>query len=416
MEKREQKNLTDIMEFHLVGFVGLGNLQVPLFCFFLVIYIATMAGNILIILLVVTDPHLQTPMYFFLSNLSCLEACYSSDILPMMLTNVLYGGRRTISVTGCIMQHYLFGLFVSSECCLLAAMSYDRYVAICKPLHYTILMNNQVCLQLIAGSWINGLLVMGVVLYFMCQLKFCGPSEINHFFCELNPIIKLACSDTRLIELVTILISVVCILPPFFLTLLSYSYIIFNIMRMSSVSGRKKSFSTCSSHLMVVSIFYSTLMIVYVLPKSDGLQSINKVLSLFYTILTPLFNPLIYSLRNREVKEAHRRAIAKLVSWRTIKRLIPSIRRQELSDQKLILRDYQGNRIPVVDTGHFQVSFRNHTTILPLTIIDKDRPSLLGLQWFALLEIEMAGINHTENGNWETTLIQDFQEVFSEHL
>uniref|UniRef100_A0A670ZNX2 Olfactory receptor n=1 Tax=Pseudonaja textilis TaxID=8673 RepID=A0A670ZNX2_PSETE len=316
MEKREQKNLTDIMEFHLVGFVGLGNLQVPLFCFFLVIYIATMAGNILIILLVVTDPHLQTPMYFFLSNLSCLEACYSSDILPMMLTNVLYGGRRTISVTGCIMQHYLFGLFVSSECCLLAAMSYDRYVAICKPLHYTILMNNQVCLQLIAGSWINGLLVMGVVLYFMCQLKFCGPSEINHFFCELNPIIKLACSDTRLIELVTILISVVCILPPFFLTLLSYSYIIFNIMRMSSVSGRKKSFSTCSSHLMVVSIFYSTLMIVYVLPKSDGLQSINKVLSLFYTILTPLFNPLIYSLRNREVKEAHRRAIAK---WYKIK-------------------------------------------------------------------------------------------------
>ncbi|XP_039213759.1 olfactory receptor 10C1-like [Crotalus tigris] len=312
MEKREQRNLTDIMEFHLVGFVGLCSLQVPLFCLFLLIYVATMTGNILIILLIVADPHLHTPMYYFLSNLSCLEICYSSNILPMMLINVLYGGRRTISVTGCIMQHYLFGLFGSSECCLLAAMSYDRYVAICKPLHYTILMNSRVCIQLIAGSWINGLLVMGIVLYLMCQLKFCGPSEINHFFCELNPILKLACSDTRLIELVTILISVVCILPPFFLTLLSYSYIISTIMRMSSVSGRKKAFTTCSSHLMVVSIFYSTLMIVYILPKTDGLRNINKVLSLFYTILTPLFNPLIYSLRNREVKEALKKVVAKL--------------------------------------------------------------------------------------------------------
>ncbi|XP_032091859.1 olfactory receptor 10C1-like [Thamnophis elegans] len=311
MEKMEQKNLTDIMEFHLVGFVGLGDLQVPLFCLFLLIYIATMAGNILIIFLVATDPHLHTPMYLFLSNLSCLEICYSSNILPMMLSNVLYGGQKTIPVTGCIMQHYLFGLFGSSECCLLGAMSYDRYVAICKPLHYTILMNNRVCLQLISGSWINSLLVMGIVLYLMFQLKFCGPNEINHFFCELNPILKLACSDTRLIELVTILISVVCILPPFFLTLLSYSYIIFNIMRMSSVSGRKKAFSTSSSHLMMVSIFYSTLMIVYILPKTDSLRNINKVLSLFYTILTPLFNPLIYSLRNREVKEAYRRGIAK---------------------------------------------------------------------------------------------------------
>ncbi|XP_070584409.1 olfactory receptor 10C1-like [Erythrolamprus reginae] len=318
MEKREQKNSTDITEFHLVGFVGFGDLQILLFCLLLLTYIATMAGNIIIILLVVIDPRLHTPMYLFLSNLSCLEICYSSNILPMMLTNVLYGGRRTISVTGCIMQHYLFGLFGSSECFLLAAMSYDRYVAICKPLYYTILMNNRVCLQLIAGSWINSLLVMGIVLYLMCQLKFCGPSEINHFFCELNPILKLACSDTRLIELVTILISVVCILPPFFLTLLSYSYIIFNIMRMSSVNSRKKAFSTCSSHLMVVSIFYSTLMIVYILPKTDGLQNINKTLSLFYTILTPLFNPLIYSLRNREMKEAHSRTVAKLYKIKVI--------------------------------------------------------------------------------------------------
>ncbi|XP_015746729.1 olfactory receptor 1009-like, partial [Python bivittatus] len=315
MAEREQENQTEVTEFHLTGFVGLGDLQVPLFCLFLLIYLVTMAGNILIILLVVIDPHLHTPMYFFLGNLSYLETCYSSNILPMMLANLLYGGWRTISVTGCLMQHYFFGLLAASECCLLAAMSYDRYVAICKPLHYTILMNNRVCLQLIAGSWINGLFIMSIVLYLMCQLKFCGPSEINHLFCELNPILKLACSDTYLIELITILISVACILPPFFLTLASYIYIISNIMRMASVNGRKRAFSTCSSHLMVVSIFYGTIMVVYVLPKTDGLREINKVLSLFYTILTPLFNPLIYSLRNREVKEAHRRVVAKLFKF-----------------------------------------------------------------------------------------------------
>ncbi|XP_015665618.1 olfactory receptor 10C1-like [Protobothrops mucrosquamatus] len=312
MAKTEQENQTDIVAFHLLGFVGLGNLQVLLFCLFLVIYIITIVGNILIILLVITDSHLHTPMYFFLSNLSCLEICYSSNILPMMLANLLYGRKRSISVTGCMMQYYFFAILGVAECCLLGAMSYDRCVAICKPLHYTILMNGRICLQFIIGSWINGLFVMSIVLYLMHQLKFCGPSEINHFFCELNPILKLACSDTHVIEVVTFFISAMCILLPFFLTLASYIFIISAIMRMSSVRGRKKAFSTCSSHLMVVSIFYSTLMIVYILPKTDGLRNINKVLSLFYTILTPLFNPLIYSLRNREVKESLRKVVAKL--------------------------------------------------------------------------------------------------------
>ncbi|XP_015665615.1 olfactory receptor 10C1-like [Protobothrops mucrosquamatus] len=308
----KQDNQTEITEFHLIGFVGLGDLQVPVFCLFLLIYLVTVVGNILIILLVVTDPQLHTPMYFFLGNLSCLEICYSSNILPMILANVLYGGRRTVSVIGCILQHCLFGLLAASECCLLVTMSYDRYVAICKPLHYTMLMNNRVCFQLIAGSWIHSLFIMSIILYLMCQLKFCGPSEINHFFCELHPILKIACSDTHLIELVTISLSALCILFPFFLTLASYIFIISTIMRMSSVRGRKKAFSTCSSHLIVVSIFYSTMIIVYVLPKTDVLQNVNKVLSLFYTIVTPLFNPLIYSLRNREVKEALRKAVEKL--------------------------------------------------------------------------------------------------------
>ncbi|KAM6449641.1 olfactory receptor 10C1-like [Liasis olivaceus] len=312
MAETEQENQTEIMEFQLIGFVGLGDLQVPLFCLFLLIYLVTMVGNILIILLVVTDPHLHTPMYFFLGNLSCLETCYSSNILPMMLANLLYGGRRSISIPGCMIQYCFFCILAVSECFLLIAMSYDRYAAICKPLHYTTLMNDKVCFQLIAGSWIHGLFIVSIALYLMCQLKFCGPSEINHFFCELNPILKLACNDTHAIELVTILLSVLCILFPFFLILASYIVIISTIMRISSISGRQKAFSSCSSHLMVVSIFYGTMIIVYVLPKTDGLREINKVLSLFYTILTPLFNPLIYSLRNKEVKEALRKAVAKL--------------------------------------------------------------------------------------------------------
>ncbi|KAG6539664.1 olfactory receptor [Crotalus adamanteus] len=297
-----------------MGFVGLGDLQVPAFCLFLLIYLVTMVGNILIILLVVTDSHLHIPMYLFLGSFSFLEICYSSNILPMMLASLIHGGRKLISVTGCITQYYLFGLLAVAECCLLAAMSYDRYVAICKPLHYTTLMNDKICVQFIVGSWIHGLFVMTLVLYLMhlLKLKFCGPSEIDHFFCELNPVLKLACSKTYLIELATTLLSVLCILLPFFLTLGSYFFIISTVMRMSSVSGRKKAFSTCSSHLMVVSIFYSTLMIVYILPKTDGLKRINKIVSLFYTILPPLLNPLIYSLRNREVIEALRKAVAKL--------------------------------------------------------------------------------------------------------
>ncbi|KAG6539663.1 olfactory receptor [Crotalus adamanteus] len=312
MAETEQDNRTEIMEFNLLGFVELGDLQFSLFYLFLVIYIVTVVGNILIILLVVTHPHLHTPMYFFLGNLSFLDICYSSSILPMMLSNLIYGGRKFISVTGCLMQYYFFAIFAVAECFLLGAMSYDRYVAICKPLYYTTLMNSRICLQFIAGSWIHGLFVMSIVLYLIYQLKFCGPIEIDHFFCELNPILKLACSDTHLIEIVTIFMSAICILFPFFWILESYIFIISTIMRMSSVSGRKKAFSTCSSHLMVVSIFYSTLMIVYILPKTDGLRNINKVLSLFYTILTPLFNPLIYSLRNREVKETLKKAVAKL--------------------------------------------------------------------------------------------------------
>ncbi|XP_039353520.1 olfactory receptor 10A7-like [Mauremys reevesii] len=308
------RSVVSITEFILLGFGNHPELQIFLFLLFLVIYVVTMAGNILIMVLVVTDQHLHTPMYFFLGNLSCLETCYTSTILPRMLASLLTGDR-TISVTGCLIQLYFFGSLVDTECYLLAVMSYDRYLAICKPLHYGTRMNNRFCFQLAAGSWISAFLAVIIVIILMSQLIFCGPNEIDHFFCDLTPMIKLSCSDTHKMEFVTFWGSVLFTLPPFLLTMTSYVYIIIAILRIPSTTGRQKAFSICSSHLIVVTIFYGTLMIVYILPKTEKLRELNKVFSLCYTVLTPLLNPLIYSLRNKDVKLAFRKAVRKYVAF-----------------------------------------------------------------------------------------------------
>ncbi|XP_032621592.2 olfactory receptor 10A7-like [Chelonoidis abingdonii] len=308
MANTEGRNQTSISEFILLGFGNLPELQLLLFLLFLAIYIMTVAGNILIVVLVVTDQHLHTPMYFFLGNLSCLETCYSSSILPRMLASLLTGDR-TISVRTCIMQYYFFSFLAGVECCLLSAMSYDRYLAICKPLHYTALMNGRFCLQLAAGSWINGLLASNIMTSLMSQLSFCGPNEVDHFFCDFAPVKKLSCGDTRLMDLLAFILASIFTLPPFLLTVASYVCIIATILSVPSTTRRQKAFSTCSSHLIVVTLFYGTLMIVYMLPDTDALKVLNKVFSIFYTILTPMVNPLIYSLRNREVKEALKRAV-----------------------------------------------------------------------------------------------------------
>ncbi|CAM2101645.1 unnamed protein product [Caretta caretta] len=314
MADRDWKNQTVVTEFIFLGFGDLPELKILLFLMFLVIYIATVTGNMLITALVVTDQHLHTPMYFFLGNLSCLETCYTSTILPRMLASLLTGDR-TISFSGCITQLYFFGSLLSIECCLLGAMSYDRYLAICKPLHYSTLMNTRFCLYLAAGSWLNGCLATAIFVLFMSHLIFCGPNEIDHFYCDLIPLIKLSCSDTYLIKLLNFVLAFVFTLPPFLLTLTSYVCILTTILRIPSTTGRQKAFSTCSSHLIVVTIYYGTLMIVYVLPKRDTLNILNKVLSLCYTVLTPLVNPLIYSLRNRDVKEALSKAVSKYVAF-----------------------------------------------------------------------------------------------------
>nr|XP_006124867.1 olfactory receptor 6N1-like [Pelodiscus sinensis] len=310
MGKKEGENQTSIVEFILLGFGDLPGLQILLFSLFLGVYIVTMAANSLIVALVVADRDLHTPMYFFLGNLSCLEICYTSTILPRLLGSFLTGDR-TISLTGCMVQFYWFGFLATAECYLLAVMSYDRYLAICKPLHYGNVMTGRFCLQLASGSWLGSLLVLAILISFMSLLAFCGPNEIDHFFCDLTPVIQLSCTDTGLVTRTTLIFSSINILLPFLLTLASYVCIISTILRIPSTAGKQKAFSTCSSHLTVVTVFYGTLITVYMLPNTGALRAPSKVFSVFYTILTPLINPLVYSLRNQDVKQAIQRALQK---------------------------------------------------------------------------------------------------------
>ncbi|XP_006126176.2 olfactory receptor 5V1-like [Pelodiscus sinensis] len=308
----DQQNETSVTEFLLLGFGTLPDLQTLLFLLFLVIYVATMSGNILIVLLVVADPHLHTPMYFFLGKLSCLEICYSSTILPQLLVGLLTGDRA-ISFSGCLTQLYFFGSLVATECLLLSAMSYDRYVAICHPLHYTTRMRGRAWLQLAGGSWLGGFLGNAITTLSVSQLSFCDHNTIDHFFCDLIPLVKLSCDDPQLMETVASMLCLIFPLVPFLLTVTSYICIITTILRIPSTRGRQKVFSTCSSHLIVVTIYYGTLLIVYMFPTTDLLGNFKKVLSVAYTVLTPLANPLLYSLRNKEVKEALRKVSRKFI-------------------------------------------------------------------------------------------------------
>uniref|UniRef100_A0A670JMI5 G-protein coupled receptors family 1 profile domain-containing protein n=1 Tax=Podarcis muralis TaxID=64176 RepID=A0A670JMI5_PODMU len=306
----EDGNQTEPITFILLDFNN-EDLQVLFSVLFLPIYLVTMAGNILIILLVVNNQHLHTPMYFFLGNLSCLETCYSSAIMPRMLVSFLTGDR-TISVHGCFL--YFFGFLAATECYFLAVMSYDRYLATCRPLHYVMLMDGRICIMLIAGSWISGSLGISIIIFLVSQLRFCGPNKINHFFCDLTPVIRLSCDKTDLVEMTAFIISSIGTLPPLLITISSYVGIIKNIIRIPSTTGKQKAFSTCSSHLTVVACFYGSLMIVYVLPNMSSLSDLKKLFSLFYTLLTPLVNPIIYSLRNKEVKDAAKKTFKTLTA------------------------------------------------------------------------------------------------------
>ncbi|XP_013907338.1 PREDICTED: olfactory receptor 2AP1-like [Thamnophis sirtalis] len=304
----EWQNTTRIKEFILLGFGNTENLDIIFFLLFLIIYSITLSGNLLIIILVMMEKHLHTPMYFFLSNLACLEICYTSTIIPKMLATFL-SGKKTISLWGCILQMHFFSTLGATECYVLAAMSYDRYLAICRPLHYVTLMNDKTCIFLVLMSWLTAFLLITILTSLLTQLVFCSQYEIDHFFCDFTPLIRLSCSDTWVIERVALITSSLGIIPTFFITVSSYAFIIRAIMKIKSVNGRQKAFSTCSSHLTVVSIFYGSLMLVYIMPTIDRFKDMNKSFSFLYSILTPMVNPFIYSLRNREIKIIIRNAL-----------------------------------------------------------------------------------------------------------
>ncbi|XP_074838576.1 olfactory receptor 5AP2-like [Carettochelys insculpta] len=308
MERKQQGNETPITEFILLGFGNTSHLQIFLFLLFLVTYIVTMAGNIIIVVIVLADQNLHSPMYFFLGNLSFLETCYSCTLLPRLLVSLLTWDR-SISVSGCLTQLYFFGSLLTTECSLLCVMAYDRYLAILKPLHYAVILNEKFCRQLVAWSWISGFASVAIILFMMLQLKFCGPKEIDHFFCDFSPLLKLSCSDTCMVKVTASLHSCIFTLPLFLLTVSSYVCIISTILKIPSTTGRQKAFSTCSSHLTVVTIFYGALVTVYLLSGSEAPKDLNKVFSVVYGALTPLANPLIYSLKNKAVKEALKKAV-----------------------------------------------------------------------------------------------------------
>ncbi|CAO2596752.1 Olfactory receptor 10AG1 [Lemmus lemmus] len=279
---------------------------------FLFMYLGILMCNSIIILVAKTDPALQTPMYFFLSNFSFLEVCYVTATIPRMLMD-LYTLKGNISLLACATQMYFVLTLGGTECLLLAVMSYDRYVAICNPLHYPVVMNQTKCTHLAVGSWLSGLPFQIGQTCQIFSLHFCKSNLIDHFFCDIPPVIKLACGDTSLNELFVYLVTILLAAIPFLLILTSYSKIIATILRLPTAQGRAKAFSTCSSHLVVVLLFYVSASITYLMPKTTHSAVSDKLLSLFYTIVTPMFNPLIYSLRNKDVIAALRRLLFRTV-------------------------------------------------------------------------------------------------------
>ncbi|XP_074083969.1 olfactory receptor 10AG1-like [Macrotis lagotis] len=304
------ENYTRMVEFILIGFSDVPKLQGFLFTIFLIMYVNILIGNGLIIAITKTDPALQTPMYFFLGNFSFLEICYTSVILPKLLTN-LWSHNKNITLLACAVQLFSFLILATTECFLLSVMAYDRYVAICKPLNYPVIMNHKFCVQLVVASWISGIPVQIGQTYRIFSLSFCGSNIINHLFCDIPPLLKIACGDTSMTELSVYIVAVLFAMVSFVLIIWSYIKIITQILKLPSATGRYKAFSTCFSHVTVVSLFYGSIGIMYLRPKASHSEATDKVLSLFYTIVTPMFNPLIYSLRNKEVIAALRKLLLK---------------------------------------------------------------------------------------------------------
>ncbi|KAM6160837.1 olfactory receptor 8H1-like [Erethizon dorsatum] len=296
-------NSTNAPDFVLMGLADSEETQLVLFLLFLLIYLVTVLGNAGMVLIIRLDPQLHTPMYFFLTHLSFLDLSYSSVITPRTLKHLMTSSKN-ISFLDCFTQMYFFVVFGAAECFLLSAMAYDRYVAVCKPLHYLVIMSTRWCRALLAGSYVTGFVDSTVNTIFMSRLHFCNSNVIHHFFCDTSPILALSCSDTSDIELVIF----ICAGSNLVLSLItisgSYVFIFSTILKINSTAGMKRAFSTCASHLLGVTIFYSTMIFTYLKPKESYSLGKDQVASVFYTIVIPMLNPLIYSLRNKEVKNA----------------------------------------------------------------------------------------------------------------
>ncbi|NXM27743.1 OR6B1 protein, partial [Oxyruncus cristatus] len=297
-----QENNTHIHEFILLGFPTIIELQALLFVIFLIVYLLTVIENIVIITLVIRNHQLHKPMYFFLGHLAFLEAWYISVTVPKLLVNFLVKNKN-ISFTGCMAQLYFFIALVCTECVLLAVMAYDRYVAICNPLHYTVIMNHRVCVYLAMGSWLVGFLMSLLKVFFISQLSFCGLGIINHFYCDVSPLLNLSCTKRLVAEMVDFVLALFILLIPLSVIVISYTCIISTILFIPKAQNRKKAFSTCASHLAVVIIFFSATLFMYARPRSIHSLDLNKLVSIIYTIVTPVLNPFIYCLRNQEVKD-----------------------------------------------------------------------------------------------------------------
>uniref|UniRef100_A0A2R8ZAD8 Olfactory receptor n=1 Tax=Pan paniscus TaxID=9597 RepID=A0A2R8ZAD8_PANPA len=301
-------NQSWVTEFILVGFQLSVEMEVLLFWIFSLLYIFSLLANGMILGLICLDHSLHTPMYFFLSHLAIIDMSYASNNVPKMLANLM-NKKRTISFVPCIMQTYLYYAFAAAECLILVVMSYDRYVAICHPLQYTVIMSWRVCTILAVMSWSCGFALSLVHAILLLRLPFCGPRDVNHLFCEILSILKLACADTWVNQVVIFATCVFVLVGPLCLMLVSYMHIFWAILKIQTKEGHIKAFSTCSSHLCVVGLFFGIAMVVYIVPDSNQREEQEKMLSLFHSVFNPMLNPLIYSLRNAQVKGALHRAL-----------------------------------------------------------------------------------------------------------
>ncbi|XP_077175053.1 olfactory receptor 5AR1-like [Paroedura picta] len=306
-----QGNQSSVNEFILLGLTDNPNMQFPLFVLFLLVYVITVIGNVGMILLIYIDLQLHNPMYFFLGNLSFVDLCYSTVTTPKMLAGFFTNSKR-ISYYACALQLYLFAFFADVECALLAVMAYDRYVAICNPLLYTVVMSKKVCKRLMAVAYMIGTVDSIAYTCSTFHLSFCSSNVINHFFCDIPPLFELSCSDTYVSEIVMFAFDGYVEAGSLGIILVSYIYILTKIMRMRSAEGRHKAFSTCTSHLTIVGMFHGTALFMYLQPSSNHSMEQDKWISVFYAVLIPMMNPLIYSLRNKDVKQALTKALYKI--------------------------------------------------------------------------------------------------------